>query len=274
MKKIKIQCPAKINLGLKIVGKRPDGFHDIDSIMQTINLFDYLTISIEKNDKTEIILDGTSPEIPYDNKNIVYKSAELFLNTISNRVVPTEFKNVTVKIFIEKHIPVSAGLAGGSTDASGTLYGLNILFGNPLTRTELHELCAKLGSDLNLCLEGGRQKTTGRGEILENLPFEEFNVSLIKPLTLGISAKEAYTKFSVKLKENISDTTRNCYINDLEWAIIDDYPILQEIKQKYPDAVMSGSGSTYFGINMKFVEHKDFWVKNNLKTIPFGVKEV
>ena len=270
MKKIKIQCPAKINLGLKIVGKRPDGFHNIDSIMQTINLFDYLTISIEKNDKTEIILDGTSTEIPYDSKNIVYKSAELFLNTISNRVVPTEFKNVAIKIFIEKHIPVSAGLAGGSTDAAGTLYGLNKLFNNRLTDKQIHQLCAQLGSDLNVCLTGGKLKTTGRGEVIEPLAYQELNIHLIKPIDIGISAKEAYTKFSKN--NNSLKTGRENFVNDLEWAIIDDYPELQFIKKEYPDSIMTGSGSTYYSTNKEFQNHEKYWVKNNLKTIPFGVK--
>ena len=191
MEKIKLRCPAKINLTLKVLNKREDGFHNIDSVMQTISLYDYLTIAAKKSDCIAIKLSGTSDEIPYNEKNLVYKAAKLFLDRVGF--------SAEIEIFIEKNIPVSAGLAGGSTDAAGALYGLNELFEQPLSRTELHELCAKLGSDLNFCLEGGRQKTSGRGEILESLPFEEFSVSLIKPVNLGISAKEAYTKFSAKL---------------------------------------------------------------------------
>ena len=262
---IKIQCPAKINLTLKITGKRDDGFHNLDSIMQTISLYDYLTISAEPSEKTEIILSGTSDEIPYNEKNLVYKAAKLFLDV-------TKINSQKISIFIEKDIPVAAGLAGGSTDGAGTLYGLNKIFDEPLSRKELHELCAKLGSDLNLCLEGGRQKTSGRGEILEPLPFEEFDVSLIKPINLGISAKEAYTKFGEKMKA--SNNTRSNYINDLEWAVIDNYKELQHIKQKYPKSVMSGSGSTYFGLGIEFENEDGFWVKNGLKSIPCGVKEI
>ena len=263
-KEIKIQCPAKINLTLKITGKRDDGFHNLDSIMQTINLFDYLTISIEPTDKTEILLSGTSNEIPYNEKNLVYKAAKLFLETIQLK------QNYKIYVYIEKNIPVAAGLAGGSTDAAGTLYGLNRIFNEPLSRNKLHELCAKLGSDLNLCLEGGRQKTSGRGEILEPLEFEEFEVSLIKPINLGISAKEAYTKFSTKTKTE----NRKTFINDLEWAVIDDYKELQHIKTKYPYSVMSGSGSTYFGIGFDFEKENNYWVKNGLKSTPYGIKEV
>lgn len=263
MKQIKIQCPAKINLTLKVTGKREDGFHNIDSIMQTINLFDYLTVSIEDNKNFEINLSGNNDEIPYDERNLVYKAAEAFIERAN--LLPCK-----INVFIEKNIPVSAGLAGGSTNAAGMLYGLNKLFNEPLSRRELHELCAKLGSDLNLCLEGGRQKTSGRGEILQPMPFEEFNVSLIKPLNLGISAKEAYTKFSAKTK----DLSRESFVNDLEWAVIDDYKELQEIKKMYPKAVMSGSGSTYFGVDITFKEAEGFWVINGLKAVPYGVKSL
>ena len=264
-KSIKIQCPAKINLSLKILNKREDGFHNIDSIMQTINLFDYLTITVQKSPKFEINLSGNSTEIPYDEKNIVYKACLLFAE--HTNLLPHK-----IDIYIEKHIPVAAGLAGGSTDAAGTLYGLNKLFNTPLTREELHDLCARLGSDLNFCLEGGRQRTTGRGEVLQTMPFKEFQVSLIKPLNLGISAKEAYTKFS--RKHSVTDELRTEFLNDLEWALIDDYKELQIIKSQYPASIMSGSGSTYFGIGMEFEKHDGFWVKNNLCAIPYGVKEI
>lgn len=252
--KITVQCPAKINLTLKVTGKRPDGFHNIESIMQTINLYDYLTIEIEPAKETEIILSGNSKEIPYDEKNLVYKAAKLF-------PMPPH----KIKINIDKNIPISAGLAGGSTDCAGTLFGLNELLGKPLTKKELHEICAQLGSDLNFCLEGGRQMTKGRGEILEKLPFEDFNLSLMKPENLGISAKEAYTKFSQK--QGKSD-----FSNDLEWAIIDDYTELQTIKKLYPKSQMSGSGSTYFIIDGEFSPLENYEIFNNLKAIPDGVK--
>ena len=263
---IKIQCPAKINLTLKVLRKRPDGFHDIESIMQTISLYDYLTIKTSPSEKFFINLCGNSKEIPYDEKNLVYKAAMLFI----------EYTNMTphkIEIYIEKNIPVSAGLAGGSTDAAGTLYGLNKMFKEPLSKKELHKLCAKLGSDLNFCLEGGRQMTTGRGEILKPLEFEEFNLSLIKPNDLGISAKEAYTKFSFKSNNNfISEFGRKeDFANDLEWALIDDYEELKAIKQLYPGAIMSGSGSSYFSVNGEFAPIENYWISNNLKATANGI---
>ena len=321
MKTIKIQCPAKINLNLKITGKLEGGFHAIESIMQTISLYDYLTISVENSVENAIILSGNSEEIPYDETNLVYKAAKLYLDT--NKIT-----NKKINIYIEKNIPVAAGMAGGSTDGAGVLYGLDkLLLPSPeflnslcslrnstLSRSNdaagegyLDSLCSKLGSDLNVCLHGGRVLAKGRGEIITPLEFEEFNVSLIKPINLGISAKEAYTKFSQKKqnchpelgsgsinliyrqqKENLEilkqvqndkfsfDCTKKeeHFVNDLEWAVIDDYPQLQYIKQKYPKSIMTGSGSTYFMIDGEFENENGYWVKNGLKSVNFGVKEV
>ena len=267
--KIKIQCPAKINLTLKVSGKREDGFHNIESIMQTISLYDYLTINVEKSDKFDISLSGNNNEIPYNEKNLVDKAAMLFKEN-------TKLFDYKIEIYIDKNIPVAAGLAGGSTDAAGTLYGLNKIFGQPLSNEKLHELCAQLGSDLNFCLEGGRQMTRGRGEILEKLPFENMNISLIKPQNLGISAKEAYTKFSQKKLSNFQSKygSRDNFKNDLEWALIDDYNELQKIKTLYPYSVMSGSGSTCFLINDRFAHLDGYWILNDLQTISKGVGEV
>lgn len=259
MQTIKIQCPAKINLNLKITGKLPGGFHAIESVMQTISLYDYLTISVEDSDQPEIILSGNSDLIPYNETNLVYKATKLYLES-------AEIKNKKINIYIEKNIPVAAGMAGGSTDGAGVLYGLDKIFSNP--KINIDDLCSKLGSDLNVCLHGGRVLAQGRGEIVTPLEFKEFNVSLIKPLNLGISTKEAYTKFSQK------ENTNRDFVNDLEWAVIDDYPQLQYIKQKYPKSVMTGSGSTYFMINGEFDKENGYWVKNDLKSISFGVREV
>lgn len=265
MQSIKIQCPAKINLLLKVLNKREDGFHNIESIMQTIDLFDYLTINIENYSTSEILLDGNNKEIPYNEKNLVYKAAKLFLDK-------TNLQNKKISIYIDKSIPVSAGLAGGSANAAGTLYGLNKIFKDILTRDELNYLCAGLGSDLNVCLNGGRILATGRGEVTEPLEFEEFNVNLIKPKALGISAKEAYTKFAELKNNSKALKTRDNFENDLEWAVIEDYPQLQFIKNKYPKSMMTGSGSTYFSLTEEFEQEDGYWIQNGLRAIPFGVR--
>ncbi len=267
MKSIKIQCPAKINLDLKVINKREDGFHNIESVMQTISLYDYLTISVEESEEIKITLSGTSDEIPYDERNLVYKAVVLFLDEVKT-------SPFAINIYIEKHIPIAAGLAGGSTDAAGALYGLNKLFNNVLSDSELHNLCAKLGSDLNVCLMGGRLQTSGRGENVKPLLFEEFDVNLIKPIALGISAKEAYTKFAYKFANGIDMDARKDFENDLEWAILSDYKELQNIKQKYPKSIMTGSGSTYFSLVNEFSDDDGYWVKNGLKSVCLGVKEV
>lgn len=264
MQEIKVQCPAKINYTLKITGKRPDGFHNIESIMQAVSLFDYLTISVEYFNDNLVELSGSSSEIPYNEKNLVYKASKLFLDSLDSD------KSYKISVYIEKNIPVSAGLAGGSTNAAGMLFGLNKLLNEPFSHTELHQLAAQLGSDLNFCLEGGCKMASGRGEILQNMPSEENLISLIKPLDLGISAKEAYTKFSQKLSEGFLG--RESFVNDLEWAVIDDYKPLQLIKSMYPESVMSGSGSTYYIVAKDFKPLEGFWICNNLKTIPYGVK--
>lgn len=249
---IKVSCPAKINLTLEVVNKRDDGFHNIKSIMQTVSLYDYLTIEAKKAKTTEITLSGTSEEIPYNEKNLVYKAAKLFLE--ESRI------SAKINIFIEKNIPIAAGLAGGSTDAAGTLYGLNEILGQPFSIKELHELCSSLGSDLNVCLEGGTLLATSRGEVIKKLDCDiNYPVTLIKPKKLGISAKEAYTKYAAKkikpqnnMTEKMIDAIKNqqdiqeFLYNDLEYAIFDDYRKLQTIKEKLPNSIMSGSGSTYF----------------------------
>ena len=249
---IKVSCPAKINLTLEVVNKRDDGFHNIKSIMQTVSLYDYLTIEAKKAETTEITLSGTSAEIPYNEKNLVFKAAKLFLEESGI--------SAKINIFIEKNIPIAAGLAGGSTDAAGTLYGLNEILGQPFCREKLHELCAKLGSDLNVCLEGGTLLATSRGEVIQKLDCDiNYPVTLIKPKKLGISAKEAYTKYAAKkikpqknMTEKLIDAIKNqqniqeFLYNDLEYAIFDDDRELQTIKEKLPNSIMSGSGSTYF----------------------------
>ena len=280
MNQIEVSCPAKINLTLEIVNKRDDGFHNIKSIMQTISLYDYLTIKAEESHKTEIILDGNSHEIPYNEKNLVYKACRTFLEK-------TDI-NACIDIYIDKHIPISAGLAGGSTDAAGTLAGLNELFSCPLNREELHELAASLGSDLNVCLEGGCILAEGRGEIITKLNSNlNYPVTLIKPKNLGISAKEAYMKYSAlknkpqynmtekmlnAIKTN-SDITGFLY-NDLETAVFNDYSELQNIKAKIPEAIMSGSGSTYFVLkdNIDSVLDNTYQVFSNLHFISSGIK--
>ena len=277
---VKVKTPAKINLTLEVLGKREDGFHDIQSIMQMINLYDFLTIDVEPSQKFEINLSGDNPNIPYNEKNIVHKAIVSFVE--KTNLTPHKFN-----VYIQKNIPTEAGLAGGSSDAVGTFLGINYLFNNPLSEKKLHELCANLGSDLNVILMGGCVLAKGRGESVERLPFAEYPVSLIKPNNLGISAKEGYQKYAQLENKPKNDNThkmiellkkgedvRPLLYNDLETAVYSDYEQLQKIKTANPESIMSGSGSTYFILSDKINLVDDYWFKEGLKTIATGCEIV
>ena len=257
-KEIKIQCPAKINLDLRVFPRDKSGFHPIKSIMQTIGLYDYITIKITQG--SEIKLSGTSSEIPYDEKNLCYKAAKLFLENIND--------NYSIYIYIEKNIPVEAGLAGGSTDAAGVLYGLNKLLDNPLDENKIREIASKLGSDINFCLKGGTQLCQGKGDNMVQMPFYNFKLSLVKPKNLKISTKDAYMAFdNLKTESNMR--------NDLEYALLDKYEELRYLNSK--GLQMSGSGPTYFlrDKNIDFeIDENNYLVFNDLNSVDHGVIEV
>lgn len=259
MKEIKIVCPAKINLDLRVFTKdEKTGFHPIKSIMQTISLFDYLLIKVSNGNK--ISISGSSKEIPYNESNLCHKAAKKVLEKIN--------KKYNVEIYIEKNIPVCAGLAGGSTDAAGVIYGLNKLLDYPLNLSEMHDIANEMGSDISFCLRGGTQLCTGKGEKMIEMPFYNFRLSLIKPKKLKISAKEAYEAFDKLEKE--SDMR-----NDLEFALLQTkkYPELEYLSSL--GYQMSGSGPTYFlrDGNIK-LNNNDYIIINNLTSVNYGVVDV
>lgn len=262
MKQIKVKTPAKINLVLEVLGKRADGFHEIQSIMQAISIFDILTIKVKEDSAENITISGDNPHIPYNQDNIAFKAAKLFLDKVG-------IANQKINIHIEKHIPVAGGMAGGSSNAAGVLWGLNRLYNSPLTEAELHSLAAKLGSDVNFCLVGGTCSATSRGEITQPLPTPELAFMAIKPAKLFISAREAYERYAAlsvksatknfeKMKERlpqskITDEIASLLNNHLEEAIIPAYPEIARAKQFLLDCgcksvLMSGSGPSVFGI--------------------------
>ncbi len=283
MKTIKVKTPAKINLTLEVLNKREDGFHNIQSIMQAVNLYDYLTFELFPSEKIIVELSGNNSEIPYNESNLIYKASKKFFEK-------AKITKAGLKIYIEKNIPVSAGLAGGSTNASGTFFALNKLYNNILTSSEIEELCASLGSDLNFCLYGGCGLCTSRGEVLEKLPAYIQSVSLIKPKKLGISAKEAYTKFALLKDKSYPNNTlilkklllngkfdKSLIYNSLEKAIISDYEELKTIKNNVKNSLMSGSGSAFFMLQDRLntnLTDDNYQIFENLKTISTGVEEV
>lgn len=256
--KMRVETPAKINLTLKVGKRRPDGFHPIESIMQTISLFDYLDVEIKKG-MGKITLDGSSSEIPYDEKNIAYKAACAFMDESGLKF--------DVNVYIEKNIPVCAGLAGGSTNAAGVLFALNKLNNNILSENQMHKICANLGSDLNFCMRGSKQLCTGKGDDLTPLEFSDFELTLVKPKNLKISTKEAYECF-----DNLEEESN--MPNDLEFAMIKKYPQLKKMHEL--GFSMSGSGPTYFALKSKPDKDlgDDYLVFENLHAINHGVREM
>ena len=157
---ITVRGNAKINLTLDVLHKRPDGFHQVEMIMQAIELADIL--KLEEKQTGDISIKTNIAHLPCDQRNLAYQAAKLIKDTY--RI------EKGVHIFLEKNIPMSAGLAGGSTDAASVLVGLNRLWNIGISLAELENLGAKLGSDVPFCLQGGTMLATGRGGILESLP--------------------------------------------------------------------------------------------------------
>lgn len=281
MKKIKVKTPAKINLSLEIIKKRPDGFHEIDSIMQAVSLYDYIEITVSSvlNNENIIEISGDNKLIPYDNTNLCWIAADNFLKK-------AKLKSFHLKIHIQKNIPVAAGLAGGSSNAAGVLIGLNNLFDNILKENEINELASSMGSDINFCLKGGTQKASSRGEILEKLPTPDLKIIIAKPKNLFISAKEAYTKYAelsnkpenkssreiIKaIKQNSTEEISRLLINNLENAILPSYPQINELKTELKNrclnAIMSGSGPTVFGVLKNDINNSELTKENECFTV-------
>ena len=282
---IKIKTPAKINLGLVVLGKREDGFHDILSVMQTISLYDYLTFQFTKSEHLEINLSGSVESIPYNEKNLVYRAIKLFYSKVPN------LPKYKISVYIEKHIPQEAGLGGGSSNAAGAIWALNKVLGTNLSDDCINELCGELGSDLNVCYWGGTCLATSRGEKVEKINSRLISdLSIIKPYNFGISAKDGYLMFDElnqktspevieKLKDSlISGKSISSYTyNDLEIAPLKKFDVLKKLKKAYPDAIMTGSGSAYFVLNSNIpinLPNNEYQVITGLKFITDGISEV
>lgn len=257
MNSINIKAYAKINLALDVIGKRDDGYHELNMIMQSIRLHD--KIYIRKNNNREIKLKSNLPYIPVNHKNIVYKAVDLFRKTYNIK------QGVFVNIY--KQIPVSAGLAGGSTDAAATIKGLNKLFNTGLSLEEMMELGGKLGADVPFCMMMGTVLSQGIGDILTPLDkMPDCYILLVKP-SFSVSTKKVYENFkldhtishpdisaSIKaIKNNDLPELSSHMANVLESVTIKKYPSINQIKKLMLDngafvALMSGSGPTVFGL--------------------------
>ena len=253
---VTVEANAKINLTLDILGKRPDGFHEVAMVMQTIGLHD--TLVMEKTER-DIELSINVPWLKADEKNLAWRAAELIRQEYG--------LEGGVRIELTKRIPVAAGLAGGSADAAAVLKGMNDLYGLQLDEEKLCELGARLGSDIPFCIMGGTMLATGRGEVLTRLSdMPETWVVLAKP-RISVSTAWAYQNYDEQgadrhpdneaIRQAIARGNRKAVAgllcNVLESVTIKKYDVIAEYKQMMLDkgamaSMMSGSGPTVFGL--------------------------
>lgn len=258
MSSITLKSRAKINLSIDVLGKRQDGYHLVEMIMQTIDLYDLIEINEKDND--QITIKSTSDEIPLDCNNLVYKAANLIKKTFNI--------NKGVEIHIKKNIPVAAGMAGGSSNAAAVLVGLNKLWNLNLSNQQLEKIGLKLGADVPFCINGGAVLASGIGEELTPIKGLTKDVCILvcKP-DLFVSTKEVYecidskdidkrpnNKFLIECLKN-EDTRQLAenMFNVLEGVTMDKHPVIQQIKDIMTNnralgAMMSGSGPTVFGL--------------------------
>lgn len=256
MNKLTLNACAKINLTLDVLGKRPDGYHDLRMIMMEIPLSDVVTI--EKSDQIQV---STNLKfLPNNQKNIAYQAAEQFFSETGI--------SGGVKIQIEKKIPVSAGLAGGSTDAAAVLKGLNQMYDAGLSLEQLQAIGNRIGKDVPFCLMGGLALAEGTGEKLLPLPkLPHCWIVLVKPQYLNVSTKEVFSALKASKVElhpdtsgaisalghsNLHEVCRRMY-NVLEEVTVKKHPVISEFKNIMLEygalgSVMSGSGPSVFGI--------------------------
>lgn len=259
MNEITIKAPAKINLTLDVTGRRPNGYHDLRMVMQTIDLYDVLTITQTGQPGIRLTMNKELPDRIPPEKNLVYRAASLMQKKFS--------LTGGLKIHLEKQIPAAAGLAGGSADCAATLLGINQLYDLVLTKDELCEIGVALGADVPFCICQGTMLSEGIGEILTPLPsLPPLWAILIKP-DISVSTAYVYQHLNLSGLTCHPDTERiiDCIerkdaagiarqlSNVLETVTIPEYPILSELKDFLLQngaigALMSGSGPTTYGL--------------------------
>ena len=257
MDEISVKALAKINLGLDVVRRREDGYHEVKMIMQTIHLFD--RVQLKKKKEAEVTLRTNLSFLPVDENNLAYRAAEM---------LRTEFDiKEGVEINLEKHIPVAAGMAGGSTDGAAVLYAMNEMFELGLSKQMLMDRGVKLGADVPYCIMRGTALAEGIGEKLTQLPpMVKCPVLIAKP-QISVSTRYVYEhlqlsgqsvhpdidKLVEKIKEKDLEQIGAAMGNILETVTIPEHPEIEAIKSCMikagaVNAMMSGSGPTIFGL--------------------------
>lgn len=255
---MRLRALAKINLGLDVVGKRGDGYHEVRMVMQTIQMYDVL--EIEKKAEPGITLTTNIPYVPTDERNLVYKAARMLMDEFHIE------EGLTMNL--EKFIPVAAGMAGGSSDAAAAFVGVNRIFGLGLSEEELMKRAVKVGADVPYCVMRGTALAEGIGEKLTRLPRLPQCYVLVGKPGVNVSTKIAYENLNLNdpamvhpdidgmvnaIHEGNLDGMISRMGNVFEPGIIRRYPIIREIKALMENngarkAMMSGSGPTVFGI--------------------------
>lgn len=261
---IRLKAYGKINIGLDVLKRRSDGYHDVKMIMQTVDIYD--RIQINKIMQPEIRIATNLYYLPSNENNLAYKAAKILFDEFNIKD--------GIKINIKKHIPVSAGMAGGSTDAAAVMYGVNKLFSLGLSIEELKTRAVNIGADVPYCLVGGTAMAEGIGEKITKLKSMPDCYVLVAKPGFSVSTKHVYQNLKVDEIQNHPDIDKivlginNKDIrqiahemgNVLENVTIKEHPELEMIKQEMIfkgalNAIMSGSGPTVFGL---FVDEKAF----------------
>lgn len=257
MNEISIKAMGKVNLGLDVLRRRPDGYHEVRMVMQSVELGD--TLKLTRTEEEGISIRTNKKELPVDEQNLVYKAIRLM----------QEEYGLTggIRVRLEKQIPMAAGMGGGSADAAAALIGMNRLFELGLAEEKLQELGLRLGADVPFCVSGGTALAEGIGEILTSLPKAPACYVLIAKPDIAVSTREVYESLHAEgivshpdidgmiqaiWKKNLSGVTERME-NVLESVTVKKYPVIEQLKDRMRqegamEAMMSGSGPTVFGI--------------------------
>lgn len=259
MDQITRKAYAKINLGLDVIRRRPDGYHEVKMIMQTVGICDILTFRKSGRQDGAVTLFLDKKELPCGKENLVYRAAELLTRTHGLRD--------GVEITLEKRIPIAAGMAGGSTDAAAVFHGMNELFGLSMSLQEMKDLGVGIGADVPYCIQGGTALSEGIGEILTALPSPPAAYLLIAKPDISVSTKFVYENLHADRLQSHPDIDGMVQAlergslegivsrmeNVLETVTVREYPVIQTLKdimrrEGALNALMSGSGPTVFGV--------------------------
>ena len=257
MDKLQLKAYGKINLGLDVIRKRPDGYHDLDMIMQMVDVYD--DVIIEKKAGEEIVVKADAAVLSNGKDNLAYMAAKMLFDEFGIKS--------GVEITIHKRIPIAGGMAGGSSDCATTLIGINEMFNLGLSKQQLMERGVKLGADVPYCVLGGTAIARGIGEVLTPLPTPpQCHVIIAKP---PISVSTAYVyghirpdeitkrpdieQMTLAIKEQDLNKLSDLLYNVMEEVTVSEYPVIEELKSIMLEngalnSIMSGSGPTVFGL--------------------------